>query len=128
MASISETTTAQHNQSTTAASITETTTAQHNQSTIVQSPGDGGSVAAVIVVLVLAIATGCIITCTVVVWKRITARKNSIGVRYWASLYLVINVAMLSVCDGLYTEHQIFANFAMVDHFATIESAKPKLY
>ncbi len=37
---------------------------------------DGGSVAAVIVVLVLAMATGCIITCVVVVWKRTSARKN----------------------------------------------------
>ncbi len=77
-ASITETTTAQHDQSTTAASITETTTAQQDQ--ITQS-GDGGSLAAVIVVLVLAMATGCIITCAVVVWKRITARKNSIKLR-----------------------------------------------
>ncbi len=74
-ASITETTTAQHNQTTTAASITETTTAQHNQSTTAESPGDGGSVTAVIVVLVLAMATGCIITCAVVVWKRTSARK-----------------------------------------------------
>ncbi len=37
---------------------------------------DGGSVAAVIVVLVLAMATGCIITCTVVAWRRISAKKN----------------------------------------------------
>ncbi len=37
---------------------------------------DSGSVAAVIVVLVLAMATGCIITCAVVVWKRTSARKN----------------------------------------------------
>ncbi len=73
---ITETTTAQQYQSTTAASITETTTAQHNQSTTADSPGDGGSVTAVIVVVVLAMATGCIITCAVVVWKRTRARKN----------------------------------------------------
>ncbi|XP_064397168.1 neurotrypsin-like isoform X2 [Halichondria panicea] len=64
----------------TTTSTTETTTAQHNQSTAAESPrpDDGGSIAAVIVVLVLAMATGCIIICAVVVWKRITARKNSI--------------------------------------------------
>ena len=42
---------------------------------------DGGSLAAVIVVLVLAMATGCIITCAVVVWKRISAKKNTIVLR-----------------------------------------------
>ncbi len=62
--------------SVTTASTTETTTAQQEQIT-----GDGGSLAAVIVVLVLAMATGCIITCAIVVWKRITARKNSIKLR-----------------------------------------------
>ncbi len=58
------------------ASTAETTTAQ-NQS------GDGGSLTAVIVVLVLATATGCMVICIVVivVWKRISARKNSIKLR-----------------------------------------------
>ena len=57
--------------SVTTISTTETTTAQQDQIT-----GDGGSVTAVIVVLVLAMATGCIVTCAVIVWKRTRARKN----------------------------------------------------
>ncbi len=87
------------------ASITETTTAQHNQSTTAESPGDGGSVTAVIVVLVLAMATGCIITCTVVVWKRTRARKNE--VRKHDSIKNNCNTYNLEVCKSVHKQVSI---------------------
>ena len=100
--------------SVTTSSTTETTTAQHNQSTAAESPrpDDNGSIAAVIVVLVLAMATGCIITCAVVVWKRLTVRKNSIKLRYKKTL-TAFNLEVHKLCNTVHTYTSQYRNYVV---------------